>query len=454
MVILCLFPSKAFAELGLIKTPDGHVRLAGVISSRPNGIITAKVIGGNYVHGTAESLSLRSATSGAVSSAKVPATISRTVPKATVLRNLLSRTKLARLTPQGLVGGLILGEILTMLEDDGYQYDDASGEFLSSSEYLVRVYTIGNAGKIHLVKQRGMVSNLGISNYGVVVDQLCRDAWDIIKPSLPNYQRYRYLRYDGVETGSCVVALGNDERNFYSWDVVRNPNRLLTPAEYERIVSPLLQQRPEAILEAAQLPDSEWSQPKVHVLPGTIVNSQPYTDSKDGKAKQARWQFYDCDDGQSCVQETLIDRPDLQPNSPEAPAPDNPPANGSDTVPGTGGQSGSQSGNQTGTEQPPPFDLCKEHPEILACQQMGQPDPGQFDDIKIPVHVDNRTWQEDLFLPSTGVCPAPKTFHVMGKPVSVSYQPLCSFMETIRFIVLICFIVSAAYISFGGLKQG
>lgn len=222
----------------------------------------------------------------------------------------------------------------------------------------------------------------------------------------------------------------------------------LTDSQLQRIIEPIAQQNPEAVLHDANLSDSDWSSPKVHVLPGTLVNSQPFTDPSDNKAKQARWQFYDCGQNESCVKETLIDRPDLQPNSPAAPLPNTPPA------PGTGGGTAPGTGNQTGNDQPPPFDLCKEHPEILACQQMGQPDPSQFDDIKIPVRVDDTTWTEDIFLPSTGTCPAPKTFHVMGRPVEVSYQPLCSFMESIRFAVLICFILSAAYISFGALKQG
>ncbi|MBH5330387.1 hypothetical protein H9Q10_12055, partial [Eikenella sp. S3360] len=156
--------------------------------------------------------------------------------------------------------------------------------------------------------------------------------------------------------------------------------------------------------------------------------------------KQARWKFYNCPNG-VCVQETIINRPDLKPNSPEAPAPKNSPA----------GNTGS--GDKPGTETPPPFDLCEEHPDILACQGMGDVTGNEFDKIEIPRHVNHETWKPDSFLPANGVCPAPKTFHVFGKQFSVSYEPLCVLMEKVRFIILIGFILMSAYVAFGGLRK-
>ncbi|SPY01589.1 tspB protein [Neisseria meningitidis] len=60
---------------------------------------------------------------------------------------------------------------------------------------------------------------------------------------------------------------------------------------------------------------------------------------------------------------------------------------------------------------------------------MGKPEEGMFDDIKIPQVTDEKTWDSDNFLPPNGVCPQPKSFNIWGRPVQISYEPLCVFME-------------------------
>ena len=89
----------------------------------------------------------------------------------------------------------------------------------------------------------------------------------------------------------------------------------------------------------------------------------------------------------------------------------------------------------------------------LACQLMGEPDESIFDDIEIPQAVNDTTWQPDNFLPLNGVCPQPKIFHVVGREFRIDYSPLCSFLENVRFMILLAFTVAAAYISFGGLRS-
>lgn len=84
---------------------------------------------------------------------------------------------------------------------------------------------------------------------------------------------------------------------------------------------------------------------------------------------------------------------------------------------------------------------------------MGKPSDGMFDDITIPQVTDDKTWSSDDFLPSNGVCPQPKTFHVFGKSYEASYQPLCVFAEKIRFAVLLAFIIMSAFVVFGSLRK-
>ncbi|WP_267462589.1 IgG-binding virulence factor TspB family protein, partial [Neisseria meningitidis] len=96
--------------------------------------------------------------------------------------------------------------------------------------------------------------------------------------------------------------------------------------------------------------------------------------------------------------------------------------------------------------------LCDYFPEILACQEMGKPSDGMFHDISIPQVIDDKTWSSHNFLPSNGVCPQPKTFHVFGRQYQASYEPLCVFAEKIRFAVLLAFIIMSAFVVFGSLK--
>ncbi|WP_396888795.1 IgG-binding virulence factor TspB family protein [Neisseria gonorrhoeae] len=60
---------------------------------------------------------------------------------------------------------------------------------------------------------------------------------------------------------------------------------------------------------------------------------------------------------------------------------------------------------------------------------MGKPSDRMFHDISIPQVTDDKTWSSHNFLPSNGVCPQPKTFHVFGRQYRASYEPLCVFAE-------------------------
>lgn len=202
-------------------------------------------------------------------------------------------------------------------------------------------------------------------------------------------------------------------------------------------------------INAANLVDADWSAPEVYVIPGTVAQSAPYTDPQTGQAQQTRWDFGQDSAGKTTVRETILPRPDLTPKSPEAPAvdPQDQPKPGEDTKPDTGTGSG-------GSTPPNNPDLCALHPNILACQEMGKPEPGIFDEISIPHMTDETRYSPDDILPDNGVCPQPKTFMVYGKSIQISYDPLCRFMENIRGMVLIAFGLMTAFVIFGSLRRG
>lgn len=118
----------------------------------------------------------------------------------------------------------------------------------------------------------------------------------------------------------------------------------------------------------------------------------------------------------------------------------------------TGSQSGTPNGEEKGEEKGG-LDCSGKHKNTLACSGLGSASEGDFDGIKIPTTTDNTTYEPDMFLPSTGTCPAPKVFHVWGKPFEISYEPLCRFMEMVRFIILTAFILMSAYLTFGSLRR-
>ena len=397
---------------------------------------------------------LRSAMTGARATARVPAVVRRSVPALRVAARLSSKLRYAKFTPQSLIAGLILDAALQkLLEDEGYVYDEQQQDFVDGNEYVIQLWDWDENSKMRIYAQRGLSKEavaMGEERYArVYVEEMCRNTWN---NKLPGTEKYEYwnsrgYKYSHVDrfSSSCVIVKDGDTRHVINYRVVPNTKRPITDSQLQEVLVKYIENHPnpEKILEAAEMPESDWGAPKVLITQETVVNSEPYTDSRDGKAKQSLFRLWPCG-GETCATETIKDRPDLKPNSPEAPA----------VTPG--GEAGDKKGDKdkTDNQQPPPFDLCKEHPDILACQGMGDVKGNEFDDIKIPRHVNQETWKPDSFLPDNGVCPAPKTFHVLGKEFSVSYEPLCVLMEKVRFIVLIAFILMSAYVAFGGLRKG
>lgn len=198
----------------------------------------------------------------------------------------------------------------------------------------------------------------------------------------------------------------------------------------------------EGTPEAADSPN-EWvktsevqpdGEPKIMVTDGTIAQSRPYTDPADGKAKQSKWTF----NSDGSVKEEITNRPDLTPDSPQAPKldPNQVPDKKTDT-PDKKTQPASQ---------PAPIDLCKEHPDILACDTIPDKPETTDTDFDIPKEEVSLKFTPDNVFPTDGVCPVPVQFQAFGSTFGFSLQPACDLASMLRpMIIAFAWLVAAFF---------
>jgi hypothetical protein len=103
------------------------------------------------------------------------------------------------------------------------------------------------------------------------------------------------------------------------------------------------------------------------------------------------------------------------------------------------------SGTPSG-EKPEQFDLCKEHPDIIACQvfKPDELDAKPIVDKQVPLALN----AEGGF-PMGGSCPQPKSVVLMGKTFAFSMQPLCDFALGIKPLLIGFAWLSAALVFLG-----
>ena len=407
---------------------------------------------------------------GAVSNTVVRGTVTQTVSKRTVMQNLLANArKGGRFLGRGGLGGIAAGYVLEAaydlvkekLAEKGYKWDDKEGDFVNPQEYTVECSSIFDAQKYGRdpEKNHGYKPCGGISSYGRNMPDVAKSVYTSICQS-QEVENHTFVKAEGDANGGTCYGTRNDEPNrglfwYVQLRTVLNKNRAITQSEFDDIILPEADKNPTPYVNASgdgegNIPGA--SKPEVYLLPGQIVQSDPYTNPQTGLPEQARWETSDDPSApgvKSKVRETITPRPDLKPDSPEAPRAKLP----EKEKDGAGKDKDGKGDADKDKKQGDTDGLCEKHPEILACQKMGDVKGKEFDDIKIPHVTDDRTWQPDDFLPSDGVCPQPKTFHVMGKAFSVSYEPLCEIMRQARFIILIAFILMSAYVTFGGLRK-
>ena len=453
-----------------------------------NGIRTWRTLDGNFVKEYSakydRNLFIRDLERKVRSANTVPVVINQKVPKKTVLTNLL---KLARVGGGAAVGvgtgpvgwaynaytAYTLVEPLLRAED--YVWDNDKKDFVTTKDYVMVIEASDN--KQTIMARYGISKDsykYGYTSYKYAADGLCNKATSLLKHTILDGAFHDYTPNGSLYTGICEVVKNGDERALAIWRIEENRDKVITQSEFDEIIGPQADQSPDRFVNATAYQSGEVpgeSEAGVTVLNNTTAQSLPYTNA-NGQVVQTVWNFTTIINaaGQPETRVTSHDvpRPDLQPDSPQAPSTggstgSNPGSNtggqpGSDGSPGSDGQpkpnpNPNPDPNEKPDEKPQEGFLCSLFPDILACQLMGEPDESIFDDIEIPQAVNDTTWQPDNFLPLNGVCPQPKIFHVVGREFRIDYSPLCSFLENVRFMILLAFTVAAAYISFGGLRS-
>ncbi|WP_270174965.1 virulence factor TspB C-terminal domain-related protein [Diaphorobacter sp. ED-3] len=92
--------------------------------------------------------------------------------------------------------------------------------------------------------------------------------------------------------------------------------------------------------------------------------------------------------------------------------------------------------------------LCEKHPDIVACQKLGDVQPEALASKTVPVSIQ----REDGFGPADGACPAPKEFVILGKQMAFRWDLICDFASGIR-PLLVGFAYLSAALAFLGLSR-
>lgn len=373
------------------------------------------------------------------------------------------------------------------LESAGYEYNDVSNEYLKVYKNALctidKDSCVGVDSSVMRALSKGGVSEKQAQELLVMqVESEFKKYFDnVVKPNEPDlYFKYCFW-LDGV---SCETSRPSRYGYYFQ---NKELTKTLEEDEFLKIATSIIDGNPTPFVEGTGKPEYKEN---LKVPAGTVVTIGPVT-PENGKPVQITITFGQDSNGNSTAKVETTQRPDLDPGSPEAPKskPDGNPDSNPDGKPdgNPDGKPDKKPDDKPDSDDKPdkrpddkpdpdedPSDkdkdkrkedkkndkkeeskglLCDFFPNILACDEMGKPEEGMFDDINIPQVIDENTWNSDNFLPPNGVCPQPKSFNIWGKPVQISYEPLCVFMEKVRFAVLLGFIIMSAFIVFGSLRK-
>ena len=439
---------------------------------------------------------------------QIPATFEASVSRKTVLSGAFGLVKRGaalgtRLSSWGTAAYFAYEAyqaVKSPLESEGYKWNEASGEFLKewparnclTNEVNGRNINVACYGiDSSIVKLKGTRDKTKQKEVEYLMqaqmEKLAIPFWEIEKeerPKNPGDVQWNKYVLDACHFdwngGYCDVKSGNDYRQSVQFSIRMRDTEILDNEKFLQIATPSIDGNPTPFVEGTGKPEY---QEKIKIPAGTVVTIGPIT-PENGKPVQVTITFGQDSNGNTTANVATTQRPDLDPGSPEAPnkKPDGNPDSNPDGKPDKKpddkpDKKPDDKPDKRPDDKPDPDDdpsdkdkrkedkkddkkeeskglLCDFFPNILACDKMGKPEEGMFDDIKIPQVTDEKTWDSDNFLPPNGVCPQPKSFNIWGRPVQISYEPLCVLMEKVRFAVLLGFIIMSAFIVFGSLRKG
>lgn len=366
------------------------------------------------------------------------------------------------------------------LESEGYKYDEGSNEFLKAyadalcQDDPVIQSCVGVDSSV--VRALSLGGKSAKEAQQLLIMQVEKDFKNVFPKIKEKRYPDAYFQFCFWSEGvSCQISTGT--RFFYAPQKGLH-REFLDEEKFLQIATPSIDSNPTPFVEGTGKPEYKEN---IKVPAGTVVTIGPFT-PENGKPVQITITFGKDSNGNTTAEVATTQRPDLTPGGSEAPntKPDPDPNPNPDGKPDKKPDDKPDSDDKPDKrpdDKPDPDDdpsdkdkrkedkkddkkeeskglLCDFFPDILACDKMGKPEEGMFDAISIPQTTDDRTWSSDDFLPPNGVCPQPKSFNIWGKPVQISYEPLCVFMEKVRFAVLLGFIIMSAFIVFGSLRKG
>lgn len=505
-VVILLGFNFSFADVDIHVEKNGRMRVpAGGFNQ--NGIRPWMYLDNNgpkfhheYVSRFDKSLHVREASTGLRSASTVPVTLEARVSRKAVLSGAFGLVKAG--AKLGLKAVPYVGAasyaydaynfINPTLESAGYYYSENADKylkvydnalcmpkFLNESGYYS---CVGVDSSVMRALLKGGKSANDAQN--LLVMQVQSDYEKLHKELMDAY--YKSDNYSSVTPNCFWNGWGvscSIKTLLIPYMFIKGYSEELTPDKFLEIATPKIDSNPTPFIEGTGRPGYNE---KVSVPAGTVVTIGPFT-PENGKPVQVTITFGQDSNGNTTANVATTQRPDLDPGSPEAPKskPDGKPDKNPDGKPDKKpdgkpdkkpDDNPDDKPDKRPDDKPDPDDdpsdkdkrkedkkddkkeeskglLCDFFPDILACDKMGKPEEGMFDAISIPQTTDDRTWSSDDFLPPNGVCPQPKSFNIWGKPVQISYEPLCVFMEKVRFAVLLGFIIMSAFIVFGSLRK-
>ena len=413
---------------------------------------------GSSFEGSATLPSTVVGSNGAQSASTIPASVRASVDKRKVFASILSKARAAgpilknigsatvRFGWQAIVFNLVTNAIF----GSKFSWNDDRNDFVRPADdntYIV----------IATKKSQNVVNDSGLTS--LQVENICKFKLDG-DCELLDYAKGRQAA-KAVADAYCQSKTFVDNGKTYHYEttgwggkcVSSNPQRINMDSgvlifKYVDYVPMTLDEFiEEGTPEAAESPD-EWvktsevqpdGEPKIMVTDGTVAQSRPYTDPADGKAKQSKWTF----NSDGSVKEVITDRPDLTPDSPQAPKLD------PSAIPD--GKTDNPDKKTQPASQPAPIDLCKEHPDILACDTVPDAPESKEPKLDIPTETHDLLFAPATIFPDSGVCPAPISFELSipfsgSKTFAFDTTYICEVATKLRgLIIAVAWLVAAIF---------
>lgn len=395
--------------------------------------------GPKYASTSTASSQFRGST-GATSSGTVSGTVTKTIPKQTVFQKVFQNGKNAAVAARKLgtralpyAGwALTAYDLYTLLgRQKGYNIECEEGLCMRlTDDQLYQVYFSDQ--KVNLKSHLPALQRLAEACAG--------KSCTFYGYSSLNEKRVEPLFNEVCRSQGGTGGLYSDQsciatpKPVYPFIIVMEDNlKPFTEQDFMSVAEEAADKAIEKFVQAAG-PNLQWSEPKIHILAGQVAQSNPYTNPTTNQPEQAKWTFSNDAQGNTIVEETIIPRPDLKPNSPEAPKAETPTTTNTPT-------------NNDPKRQPTQTqDLCEKNPDILACDT--QPEaPTASVPLAIPTETVNLNFQPETVFPNADQCPAPVSFQVFSQTYQISTQPICDAAEKMRpFIIALAFVAAAFFV--------